>query len=114
MHTKQVIEFVRILKSDILAFNVKKHLLICRSAKKESISLKLSHEIDFREYIETFNILSFVETSKGKLAQYLVSDILNKYDLLLFSDRVEACVMLDRFSLEIKKVDTYRVISYND
>ena len=75
VHTKQSIEIVQLFTSNILAFDIKKHLMMCRSVRKESISLKLGHEIDFREYIEAFNILSFVETCKGKLVQFLVADI---------------------------------------
>ena len=62
---------------------------------------------DSREYIDTFNILSFVENSKGKLAQLMISDLLNRFDLLKFSEREEATIQLDRFISEIVKVDTY-------
>ena len=113
VHTEQTSVFFTSVKRILLLFDVNRHLVTCKNIRRESISLNLGHEIDFREYIETFNILSFVENSKWKLAQLMISDLLNRFDLLNFSEREEATIQLDRFISEIVKVDTYRAIGYD-
>jgi len=113
VHTKQSLIYANHVKRILVSFDINKHLLTCKSIRRESISLKLDHEIDFREYIETFNILTIVENSKGKQTQLMITDLFNKFDLLIFSEREEAIIQLDRFIEDIVKVDTYRTIGYD-
>jgi hypothetical protein len=98
--------------NSLKAFDVRKHLLMCRSMRKDIVSIKMDHDNDFREFIETFNIVSIIETSKGKMVLMAVNDLLKKYHLLDTKDRDEAIIMIKKVLNEVNKIDTYRFIEY--
>ena len=80
--------------------------------RKEIVSIKMDHDNDFREFSETFNIVSIIETSKSKTVMMVINDLLNKYDFLVMDDRNEAIAMVKKVLNEVDKIDTYRFIEY--
>jgi hypothetical protein len=79
-HTTQICNYLNYVINSLKTFDVRRHLR--RSMRKEIIRLKIDHENDFREFIETFNIVSIIETSKGKTVLSVVNELFKKYDLL--------------------------------
>ena len=94
----------------VQTLEVNKHLLTCRNIRKQIISIKIDHENDFREFVETFNIRSIAEMSKGGTVFYTINDLLDRCDLLCLSEREEAIMTLGKVNIELNKVDTYRLI----
>ena len=112
MCSTQVGNYLNYVVNSLKAFDVRKHLLMCRSMRKDIVSLIMDRDNDFREFIETFNIVSIIETNKGKMVLVVVNDLLKKYDLLGMSDREEAIIMIKKVLNEVNKIDTYRFIEY--
>jgi hypothetical protein len=99
VHTSQVCNYLNYVINSLRTFNLRNYLRICRSIGKKIISLKIDHENDFREFIETFNIVSIIETSKCKTALLVVNELLQKYDLLCTNKQEEAIIMMVYFQI---------------
>jgi hypothetical protein len=112
VHSTQISDYLNYVSKMLKDFEITKHLIICKNIRKEILSIKIDHDNDFREFSETFNIVSIIETSKGKTVMMVINDLLNEYDLLAMDDRNEAIIMINKVLEEIEKIDTYRFIEY--
>jgi hypothetical protein len=112
VHSTQVSDYLNYVSKSLKAFEVRKHLIMCKNMRKEIVSIKMDHDNDFREFSETFNIVSIIETSKSKTVMMVINDLLNKYDFLVMDDRNEAIAMVKKVLNEVDKIDTYRFIEY--
>ena len=112
VHSTQASDYLNYVSKTLKAFEVTKHLLMCKNIRKEILSIKIDHDHDFSEFNETFNIVSIIETSKGKTVMMVINDLLNKYDLLATDGRNEAIIIVKKVLKEIEKIDTYRFIEY--
>ncbi len=55
IHTTQVSEYINWCTNIRKTLEVNKHLLTCKNIQKQIISIKIDHENDLREFVETFN-----------------------------------------------------------
>jgi hypothetical protein len=113
VHTTQVNEYIKKCIKTLRTVKMNNHLQICKEIRKQIISIKIDHENDFREFVETFNIKTIVEKSKGLTVLHTINDLLGKYDLLSLNEREEATMMLDKVNTGLNKVDTYLIIDFD-
>jgi len=113
VHTTQVNEYIKECINALRTVKMNNHLLICKKIQKQIISIKIDHENDFREFVETFNTRTIVEKSKGMTVLHTINELLGKYDLLSLNEREEAIMMLDKVNSGLNKVDTYHIIDFD-